>query len=75
MQRTLAWEWLGNWTLQLEALRFLELLRDEVLKQRLRLALEVLRGNPFHASAINMAGGGERYRVRVSSYRIVYEAN
>jgi mRNA interferase RelE/StbE len=65
------------WELELakEALRFLERMRDESLNQRLRLALEALRENPFHAGTIKMAGGGERYRVRVGNYRIVYEVN
>jgi mRNA interferase RelE/StbE len=65
------------WELELakEALRFLERIRDEALNQRMRLALEALRENPFHAGTIKMAEGGERYRVRVGNYRIVYEVN
>jgi len=65
------------WELELakEALRFLEKLRDDSLKERLRMALEALRENPFHAGVVKMAGNAALYRVRVGGYRIIYEAN
>ena len=65
------------WELDLakEALRFLERLRDEALKERLVLAIEALRENPFHAGTKKMKGSSELYRVRVGGYRIIYSVH
>jgi len=53
--------------------KFLERLRDEVLKLRLLKALRSLEANPRSPGSVKLQGADELYRTRVGDYRIVYQ--
>jgi mRNA interferase RelE/StbE len=53
--------------------KFLRVLTDKKLYQRLREALDALEENPRPVNSVKLQGEEELYRVRVGDYRIVYQ--
>lgn len=56
-----------------DAQKWLARLTDERLRTRLVAEIESLALNPRPAGLKKLKGFGQRYRVRVGNYRIVYE--
>lgn len=56
-----------------QALKFLQKLRDRELSHRLSEAIEGLKTAPRPADCQKLSGRDHQYRIRVGSYRIIYE--
>ncbi|MEM6820767.1 MAG: type II toxin-antitoxin system RelE/ParE family toxin [Verrucomicrobiota bacterium] len=55
------------------AAKFLRHIRDKKLYERLCLAINGLKENPYPPESVKLAGTENQYRIRVGNYRILYE--
>lgn len=56
-----------------QASRFLRRLKDRALYERLAVAIESLRKNPFPPGHVKLKNTHDAFRIRVGDWRILYE--